>query len=327
MKALKFDGELKLVQDAPVIKEEGEALVEVLCAGICNTDLEIAKGYAGFQGILGHEFVGRVVESPDKKMLGQRVVGEINVGCGNCDLCRTEDARHCPNRTVIGIKNRNGAFAEFLSLPIRNLLAVPDSLSNEEAVFIEPFAAACQILEQIELSHSTNVAVLGDGKLAQLIVRAVALTGCKLTVIGKHESKLALMQNIVSDFFLDEGRENLVAEVFRRNSAAPFDVVIEATGSEKGLPLAVSLVKPKGSIVLKSTHHQLTAFDMSPIVVKEIKIIGSRCGRFQRAIEVLTKEKIDLKSLITAKFDLDDGLNALAKAVEANMLKVIIDMQ
>ena len=327
MKALKFDDKLRLIPDAPVVESDDEALIEVLCAGICNTDLEIVKGYAGFQGILGHEFVGRVVASPDKKLLGQRVVGEINVGCNNCDLCRANDSRHCLNRTVLGIKNRDGAFAEFLSLPLRNLLVVPDSLSNDEAIFIEPFAAACQILEQLTINQSTTVAVLGDGKLAQLIVRAVGTTGCNLTVIGKHQAKLALMENLATHAYQVQANKNIESEVLQKSSGERFDIVIEATGSETGLSMAMNLVKPKGTIILKSTHHQTTAFDMSQLVVNEIQLIGSRCGRFHPAIEVLRKGNLDLLPLISAKFSLDEGLAAFAKAAEADTLKVIIDMQ
>ncbi|HKS41370.1 MAG TPA: alcohol dehydrogenase catalytic domain-containing protein, partial [Blastocatellia bacterium] len=196
MKALKFDGNLRFVNDAPVPGREGEALIQVIRAGICNTDLEIVKGYAGFHGILGHEFVGRVVESPDASQVGRRVVGEINAGCGSCKLCRAGDARHCPSRTVLGIKARDGAFAEYLSLPPHNLIEIPDTLSDETAVFVEPLAAAFNILEQVNISSSTRVAVIGDGKLAQMIIRVVALRGCALTVIGKHEAKLALASDV-----------------------------------------------------------------------------------------------------------------------------------
>ncbi len=327
MKALKFDGNLKLVQDAPIVKRDGEALIEVLCAGICNTDLEIVKGYAGFQGILGHEFVGRVIDSPDPSRLGQRVVGEINVGCNHCDLCKANDSRHCQNRTVLGIKDRDGAFAQYLSLPLRNLLAVPDSLSNEEAIFIEPFAAACQMLEQVEIKPTTTVAVLGDGKLAQLIARAIGTTPCYLAVIGKHQSKLALMHNLATQTYLVQPTSHIENEILRETSGERFDIVVEATGSETGLPVALNLVKPKGTIVLKSTHHRKTTFDISQMVVNEIKLIGSRCGRLAPAMETLSRNKVDLVSLISAKFDLDAGLAAFAKAAEANTLKVLVSMQ
>ena len=177
-------------------RREGEALIQVLSAGICNTDLEIVKGYAGFHGILGHEFVGRVVESDDARLTGRRVVGEINVGCNECDLCLKGDSRHCSRRTVIGIKERDGAFAEFISLPARNLVEVPDSLTDEAAVFAEPLAAACQVLEQVSINSSSSVAIIGDGKLAQAIVRVIAQTGCEPIVIGKHNHKLELASSV-----------------------------------------------------------------------------------------------------------------------------------
>src|SRR2546428_1535707 len=204
MKALRFDGELKLVCDAPIPRREGEALIQVIAAGICDTDLEITKGYAAFRGTLGHEFVGRVVESPDGALVGQRVVGEINVGCGECELCRGGDARHCPTRTVLGIKGRDGAFAEFVSLPAVNLKAVPRSVSDETAVFVEPLAAALNILEQVSITPSSDVVIVGDGKLAQLIVLAMAQTGCSLTVIGRHEAKLELATRFGAGYALFE---------------------------------------------------------------------------------------------------------------------------
>jgi threonine dehydrogenase-like Zn-dependent dehydrogenase len=327
MKALKFDGNLKLVQDAPVGKREGEALIEVLTAGICNTDLEIVKGYAGFHGILGHEFVGRVLESPNQEMLGRRVVGEINVGCNHCNRCLAGDPRHCQDRTVLGIKGRNGTFAEFLSLPLRNLHLVPDSISNDEAIFIEPFAAACQILEQIEIDSAMSVAVMGDGKLAQLIVRALGTVACNLTVVGKHQSKLASMQDWVSSTYQVQAAKNIEHEILHERAGEPFDVVVEATGSETGLSMAMNLVRPKGTIILKSTHHQMTALDMSLIVVNEVKLIGSRCGRFHRAIEILKDSNLNLQPLISAKFGLEEGITAVAKAAEAEVMKVILEMK
>jgi threonine dehydrogenase-like Zn-dependent dehydrogenase len=299
----------------------------VLAAGICNTDLEIVKGYAGYRGILGHEFVGRVIESPNQEMLGKRVVGEINVGCNRCHLCLAGDPRHCQNRTVLGIKDRNGAFAEFLSLPPRNLLLVPDSISNDEAIFIEPFAAACQILEPLEIDQTMSVAVLGDGKLAQLIVRALGTTPCNLTVIGKHQSKLAAMQDWVSSTYQVQATKNVEREILLARAGELFDVVVEATGSKTGLSMAINLVRPKGTIILKSTHHQMTAFDMSPLVVNEVRLIGSRCGRFHPAIEMIEKRNLDFRSLISAKFGLAEGIAAFAKASEAEVMKVILEMK
>jgi threonine dehydrogenase-like Zn-dependent dehydrogenase len=326
MKALRFDGNLKLVDDAAMPQREGEALIEVLCAGICNTDLEIVKGYAGFHGTLGHEFVGRVVESPGNEMLGARVVGEINVGCGVCALCRAGDSRHCATRTVLGIKNRDGAFAQYLSLPVRNVLSLPDGIADEEAVFVEPLAAACRILEQIEIPPSTTVAVLGDGKLGQLIARVLAQTGCQLLVIGKHREKLNLLQTVAAQTFCLDKPENATASILRQTSDEKFDVVVETSGSEKGLALAASIVKPRGTIVLKSTHHKETSLNMAQFVVNEIQLIGSRCGRFQPAIDLLGKRAVDVRPLITQTLPLSEGIAAFAQAAQPESLKIILQM-
>src|SRR5205085_7372240 len=275
----------------PVVRREGEALVQVLRAGICNTDLEIVKGYAGFRGTLGHEFVGRVVESPGGALAGRRVVGEINAGCGACALCRAGDPRHCAERTVLGIHSRDGAFADFLSLPPHNLIEVPDSISDEEAIFVEPLAAAAGILEQVRVDEATRTVVIGDGKLAQLICRVLAQTGCALSVIGKHQEKLALLD--------DTGARGLHLNVAGKDSAMAqrwldeqglsqrFDVVVEASGSATGLAMAIALTRPRGVVVLKSTHHGETSADLSPVVVNELQLIGSRCGRFAPALDLL----------------------------------------
>jgi threonine dehydrogenase-like Zn-dependent dehydrogenase len=328
MRALRFDGSLRFVSDAPTVVREGEALVQVLRAGICNTDLEIVKGYASFRGTLGHEFVGRIVESPDKELLGRRVVGEINAGCGVCALCSAGDARHCPQRTVLGIKGRDGAFADYLSLPPHNLIAIPDSITDEVAVFVEPLAAAASILEQISIAASTRVAVIGDGKLAQLICRVLAQTGCALTVIGKHAEKLALLDDTgarclrltvaVNDPMKAQG---WLAEQALNQS---FDVVVEASGSASGLPLAIGLTRPRGAIVMKSTHHGQTAADLSQVVVNELRVIGSRCGRFSPAIDWLARRAIDVRSLISQEFAIEDGLAAFAQAAAATTMKVLL---
>lgn len=326
MKALRFDGTLKFDDNVPVAKREGEALIEVLCAGICNTDLEIVKGYAGFRGILGHEFVGRVVESPDDAWKGLRVVGEINVGCQACALCKAGDARHCINRTVLGIKDRSGAFAEYLSLPIGNLLVLPDSITDEEAVFIEPLAAACQILAQLEINSISRVAVIGDGKLAQLIIRALASTNCSLTVIGKHRDKLELVDGISKHSVLIENTGDILSEVSRQTSSEKFDVVIEASGSATGLPLALDLVKARGKIVLKTTIKGQTQIDLTQAVVNEIEIIGSRCGKFEPAIKLLQNKSVDVTPLITDKLPIDEGLQAFQKAASVGSMKIILQM-
>ena len=327
MKALKFDGNLRFVNDAPVPGREGEALIQVIRAGICNTDLEIVKGYAGFHGILGHEFVGRVVESPDASQVGRRVVGEINAGCGSCNLCRAGDARHCASRTVLGIKARDGAFAEYLSLPPHNLIEIPDTLSDETAVFVEPLAAAFNILEQVNITSSTRVAVIGDGKLAQMIIRVVALRGCALTVIGKHEAKLALARDVgarsiqISDTSTQSAVDDWLEASELKNE---FDVAIEASGSRSGLPMALNLVRPRGIIVLKSTHHASTSFNASLIAINEITIIGSRCGRFRPAVDLLVNGDVDVRPFISDELPIEDGLRAFEIAAAASSLKVIL---
>lgn len=325
MKAVRFDDRLRMVTDAPVPRRQGEALIEVICAGICNTDLEIVKGYAGFRGTLGHEFVGCVVESADEAWIGRRVAGEINAGCGKCNLCLSGDSRHCAARTVLGIKDRDGAFAQYLALPTRNLIEVPSSISDEEAVFIEPLAAACSVLEQVNIDSSSNVAVVGDGKLAQLILIALAQTGCNLTVIGKHEAKIELARRHADRSFLlkkSNGDVTLPDEI----SVEKFDMVVEASGSPSGLSMAIDLVKPRGTIVLKSTHHEKTSVEMSPVVVNELKIVGSRCGRFQPAIELLRQKPSDLRALISHRFSLEEAISAFEKAALPESRKVILSV-
>lgn len=326
MKALRFDGSVTLEDGIPVPHLEGEALVRVEVAGICNTDLEIIKGYAGFKGTLGHEFVGRVVESPDGRMLNKRVVGEINVGCQVCHLCLTGGARHCPKRTVLGIKNRDGVFAEYLSLPLSNLIEIPDAVSNEEAVMVEPLAAACRIFEQVELHAETTVCLIGDGKLSQLIARALAHTRCHLTVVGKHPDKLAQVERIASRRIHLSDASDSAIQVLRQTGGERFDVVIEASGAPTGLPLAIQIVKPVGTIVLKSTHHNPSSLDLSQVVVNEVRILGSRCGRFQPAIELLERRSIEVASLISETFQFDDALRALESAAKPSSLKVLIQV-
>lgn len=323
MRAIRFDDRLRIVTDSPIPRREGEALIEVLCAGICNTDLEIVKGYAGFRGTPGHEFVGRVVESTDKEWIGRRVAGEINAGCGICNLCLTGDSRHCDKRTVLGIKGRDGAFADYLSLPLRNLIEVPPSISDEEAVFIEPLAAACHIIEQTDIDSSSNVAVIGDGKLAQLIVIALAQTECNLTVIGKHEDKLALARRHTARCLqIKASGDGLPDEI----SSERFDTVVEASGSPSGLSIAIEITKPRGAIILKSTHTEKTLIDMSRVVVDELNIIGSRCGRFDAAIELLERIVGELRPLISHRFPIEEAIDAFETAALPQSRKVILQV-
>jgi threonine dehydrogenase-like Zn-dependent dehydrogenase len=320
VKALRFDGSLQLLHDAPIPRRKGEALVKVILAGICNTDLEIAKGYAAFHGTLGHEFVGRVVESPDGSREGRRVVGEINAGCGHCKLCLGGDSRHCVSRTVLGIKGRDGAFAEFLTLPVRNLIEIPESVSDEAAVFAEPLAAAFNILEQIDINSSHDVVLIGDGKLAQLIVLAIAQTNCALTIIGKHRDKLERTRSFCSHSSLVE------TSALTKDFTGRFDIAIEASGSPDGLATALEMVKPRGTVVLKSTHHGTTALDTSRVVVNELKIVGSRCGPFLPALDLLTKHAAEVGTLISLRFSLEEGLRAFEEASASESMKVILQI-
>ena len=317
MRALRFTGKLELQPDAPVPRREGEALVRVICAGICGTDLEITKGYSNHRGTLGHEFVGRVEESSRSELIGKRVVGEINAGCGKCSLCASGDSRHCGSRSVLGIKDREGAFGDYLALPDRNLLEVPDSISDDEAVFIEPLAAALHAVEQAEIRESSRVAVLGDGRLAQMFVRAAAQTGCDLACIGRHANKLELARAGGAQ----PQELSKLSEKFRS-----FDVVVDSTGSRDGVAIALSLVRPLGTVIVKSTHHESSSLPLTELVVNEVRLIGSRCGRFKPAIDLLERRSIDLSPLITARLSLDRGVEAFEIAAHAETMKVLLQV-
>jgi threonine dehydrogenase-like Zn-dependent dehydrogenase len=314
MHAIVFDGELRL-QEMPRPNNPDEALIRVSRVGICNTDIEIIHGYAGYKGIIGHEFVGVVESAPNDDMVGERVVGEINAGCGVCDLCEIGDSRHCPKRTVLGIVNRNGAMAEYVSLPVRNLLTVPDSISDEEAVFTEPLAASCEILDQIKISANHNVAVIGDGKLGLLIAQVLATTGCQLTHIGKHASKLEITAG--------RGIHTLaVSDDINSRLAGSFDIVVEASGAAGGFKLAQEMVRPRGTIVMKSTIHGEVPFDAARIIVNEITLVGSRCGRFESALSLLEQKKVDVKPLVSMTFPLSNGVDAMSYAQKPGVMKV-----
>jgi len=337
MKALRYENQNLSVNEVSKPEANGEALVRVTLSGICNTDLEITRGYAGFQGTIGHEFVG-VIESlpevvsearPSERAPnesepslrvgpltpGQRVVGEINAGCGNCHLCRAGDPRHCQKRTVLGIVGRDGAHAEFLKLPVANLLAVPDEISDECAVFIEPLSAACGILERVPISNDTNVAVIGDGKLGLLCAQVVATTGAAVTLAGKHPHKLQIAGR--------RGIETITSEQAKLRPRQ-FDVVVEASGSATGFELALDLLRPRGVLVLKSTFHGATNLHAARIVVDEISVIGSRCGRFAPALELLKANAVDVVSLISEERPLADGVRAIGRASEPGVLKVLL---
>jgi threonine dehydrogenase-like Zn-dependent dehydrogenase len=302
----------------------GEALVKVELAGICSTDLHILRGYAGFAGTLGHEFVGLVEESPDLDLIGQRVVGEINAGCDACDLCWAGDPRHCAQRTVLGIEARDGAFAEYLSLPSENLLVIPEGVSDREAVFTEPLAAACEILDQVQIDASHRVAVIGDGKLGQLVARVLATTECDLTLIGKYEDKLRVAAEIGIKTERWSAKEDAADSTNRRRSLPLYDFVVEASGAARGFDLALDLVKPRGTIVLKSTFNGAVPLEAWRIVVNEISIIGSRCGRFSRALELLAAHAVDVESLIADEYPLAKGVTAMEAAARPGTLKVLL---
>ena len=292
-----------------------EALVRVLLSGICNTDLEIARGYAGFQGTIGHEFVGVVEQSTNRKLIGQRVVGEINAGCGKCKLCRAGDSRHCPSRTTLGIVGRDGAHAEFLQLPNQNLFPVPKNVPDERAVFTEPLAAACGILERVSITSSDRVAVIGDGKLGLLCAQVVAHAGGQLLLIGKHSSKLQIAER--------RGIETINPEAAAK-LARQFDVVVEVSGAAAGFGLALDLLRPRGQLVLKSTFHGKTELDAARIVVDEISIVGSRCGRFTPALDLLKKAAVDVDGLVSEEYPLAKGVHAMRRAAARGVLKVLL---
>jgi alcohol dehydrogenase len=292
----------------------GEALVRVRLAGICNTDLELMRGYMGFQGVLGHEFVGEVVQAADPAWLGKRVVGDINASCYTCETCRAGRHTHCPHRTTLGIFRRDGAFADFLRLPIPNLYAVPDVLTDEQAVFVEPLAAACEILEQVTIRPTDRVVVLGDGKLGLLVSAVLRLTGADLRLVGRHPDKLAIAATW--GVAVHSGADDL--------PAGRADVVVECTGSPTGFALARKLLRPRGTLVLKSTYHGDLPVDMSALVVDEITLVGSRCGPFAPALRLLESGLVDPTPLISARYALSDGEAAFAHAVEPGVLKVLL---
>jgi alcohol dehydrogenase len=315
MKALYFDGQLAL-RDVPVPRRgPGEALIKVTLAGICGTDREILKGYSAYHGIPGHEFVGRVVESGDPRWVGQRVVGEINLACGHCTWCEKGLGRHCPQRSVLGIVNRPGVFAEYVTLPVENLHRVPEEISDPDATFTEPVAAACEILEQMTVARGTPVAIIGDGRLALLAAQVLKHAGAQVTLEGKHAWKMDLARawgvRVVS-------RDDKVL------SAGSFPVIVEATGSPQGLAEALRLVMPRGTVVMKSTFHGAASFDTAKLVVDEVTLLGSRCGIFPPALELLRHGHVTVHHLITKTFRLEQGLEAFAYLEQTSALKVLL---
>ena len=319
MRALYFDGKLS-VRDVEIPRlGPDEALIQVAFAGICGTDLQILKGYSSFQGIPGHEFVGRVVEAADANWIGKRVVGEINVTCRACEWCRRGLGRHCPNRTVIGIVNRPGAFAEFVALPTVNLHEVTAEIPDQSAVFTEPLAAAAEILEQLPLALSARVAVLGSGRLGLLIAQVLRHAGAEVTVIGRNAAKIELARSW--------GFTCLRAGAGSEGSEVPpksFAVVVEATGSPDGLRQALSLIEPRGTIVMKSTFSELAQFDTAKLVVDEITLMGSRCGNFVAALDLLRRGHVRVMPMVSATFALSEAAKAFAYMQQPSCLKVLL---
>ncbi|MGK7932981.1 MAG: alcohol dehydrogenase catalytic domain-containing protein [Microcystaceae cyanobacterium] len=291
-----------------------EALVKVVQAGICNTDLELLRGYYPYCGVLGHEFVG-IVEQGPPSLQNKRVVGEINAACGHCYYCQKGQPTHCENRTVLGIVNRNGAFAEYLTLPIHNLHPVPHNVTTDAATFTEPIAAALEIQQQTQINPNHRVLVVGDGKLGQLVAQTLALSGCDLLVVGRHREKL----NLLEDLNIKTGFKDLI-------SPRSFDLAVECTGNPEGFELARQSLRPRGILVLKSTYAGKLTLDASALVVDELTVLGSRCGPFDKAIEVLAEEKIKIDSLIQGRYPLHEGLKAFEKAQTRGTLKILLEI-
>ncbi len=313
MLALRFDNEARVVEIDPPAPGPGEALLAVRRAGICSTDLEIVRGYMGFTGTLGHEVVAEVLEHPDPSWVGRRVAAEINLACRRCERCARGLERHCAQRTVLGILGKDGAFAERLTMPTANLHPIPDGVSDDLAVFVEPLAAAFEILEQVHVEPTDRVAVLGAGKLGTLVAMVLERTGAELTVIGRHARRLEALAR--------RGARTCLADA---PVDGPFDVVVEATGSPEGFARARALVRPRGTLVLKSTFFGATSVEMAPLVIDEITLVGSRCGPFAPAIRALDAGRIDPSPLIEETFALRDGVAALARAAERGVGKVLL---
>ena len=313
MRALVFDRTLRLDENYPgPLPLIGESIVRVKLAGICGTDLELTRGYMAFRGVPGHEFVGHVVQSDDALLIGQRVAGEINAGCGHCQACAATAGRHCPERTVLGILGRDGAFAEYLRLPNANLLPVPDTITDEAAVLIEPLSAAYEIFAQTEIKHDASVIILGDGRLGAIVALAFKANGYRPLISGHHRKKLERLAVL--------GLETATAHDMTRQ----FDAVIDCTGSSSGFVEALSLVRPRGTIILKSTAAAAGALNLAPIVVSEITVIGSRCGRFQTAIAALAEGAADPRPLIDGVYPLSEALAAFEAAANPVNFKILI---
>lgn len=320
MKALFWNGsELRVDSSYPIPSLGAEAatpsqttLVKIHLAGVCSTDLQIFRGYMGFRGVPGHEFVGTVSAGPSV-LIGKRVVGEINFACGTCEACVSGLGRHCPNRSVMGILNADGTFAEYVAIPAANLHDVPENVLDEEAVFTEPLAAAFEILEQVQVTPNEEVLVVGEGKLGYLCAQALRLTGAKVTLLGKHEDKLKLVKGLgVKTLLLNNWQARL------------FDIVVEATGSASGLELALTAVRPRGTLVLKSTIAAKHEVSLASVVINEINLVGSRCGRFPPALEALKDKLVSVTPLIEKVYPLQQGIEAVQHAGKTGARKILL---
>lgn len=321
MKAVTFNDKdgLKLTTDYDKpIPEKGEALIRVTLAGICNTDFEITKGYMGYNGILGHEFIGVVeeVNSEDKSLVGKRVTAEISYGCNDpeCEWCAVKNYRHCPNRHTLGIWKKDGCMAEYVTMPTNVIFEIPENVEDEQAVFVEPLAAACEITEQLHIQPIQKVVVLGDGKLGLTTALTLNSQGLDVTLVGKHQNKLDIAKN--------QGvKTQLLADTVVDNS---FDVVVEATGSVSGFETSLGLVKPRGVLVLKSTIATGKELNLAPIVINEITVLGSRCGQFPPALNLLKNKRIDFKPMISKIYSIDDAVEAFEANKAKDTVKILL---
>src|SRR6202163_1490843 len=312
------DGQVEVRKQPLPRVPEGFARIRLLAAGICSTDLELQRGYYGFSGTPGHEFAGEVVDVADgsdgAKWIGHRVAGEINLACGHCEWCARGLGRHCLTRTVLGIVKHPGAFREFLTLPILSLRRVPDSISTEQAVFVEPVAAAGEILDKVKIPKGDRVALLGDGKLGLLIAQVLQAHGACVHLFGRHRDKMRIVE-----------KAGVTTELLpKKLPERAYRLVVDATGSAEGLRAAVTMCEPRGTIIMKSTVHGLVTIDTAPVIVNEITLVGSRCGRFEPAIRLLASGKVNVANLISEEFTLDRAAEAFARAATKGVLKVLL---
>ncbi len=306
-------GRVEVRNTAKPRRRDGFASIRLLYGGICNTDLELQRGYYGFAGTPGHEFVGAVIDADTKPLIGKRVVGEINLACGKCSWCAKGFGRHCPNRTVLGIVKHPGAFREILTLPERNLHVIPKSIASEHAAFVEPIGAACEILDQVKIPKGEAVGVLGDGKLGLLIAQVLQASGAQVHQFGRHRNKLRIAE-----------KAGVTTEVSKKLPVAEYDFVVDATGSAEGLRQAVAMSRPRGTVIMKSTVHGEVAMDTAPVIVNEITLIGSRCGRFEPAIKMLAGGKIHVEDMISEVLPLRSAPRGFERAAERGVLKVLL---